>query len=277
MTELDPQLHALGDRLERAADGRPRRRRRPPRGAAAAHLAAPGHRDRRARDRDPGRRDRRRPADQHDDVAQSMPAGTLALAGTEPTCTVVTKDVEFHCVLAKAPAPEVSDSEGHRRAERRREQARQRRLPLARAATAASGSATSARPPSTRRSSARASSASSPGAGRRLTDEVCAQWGLTPGGLTQCDPRGWVHERARKMTERDDIRQAADRAELDERRAVPAVRPFPGARDDDRGDHGRAPRGPSRPDRCAPSARRGHRRGSCGSSRCARPGRAARR
>ena len=39
-----------------------------------------------------------------DDVAQSMPAGTLALAGTEPTCTVVTKDVEFHCVLAKAPA-----------------------------------------------------------------------------------------------------------------------------------------------------------------------------
>ena len=46
------------------------------------------------------------------DVAQSMPAGTLALAGTEPTCTVVTKDVEFHCVLAKAPAPEVSDWKG---------------------------------------------------------------------------------------------------------------------------------------------------------------------
>ena len=68
-----------------------------------------------------------------DDVAQSMPAGTLALAGTEPTCTVVTKDVEFHCVLAKAPAPEGLRLEGHRRAERRREQARQRRLPLARA------------------------------------------------------------------------------------------------------------------------------------------------
>jgi hypothetical protein len=46
------------------------------------------------------------------DVAQSMPAGTLALAGTEPTCTVVTKDVEFHCVLAKPPAPEVSDWKG---------------------------------------------------------------------------------------------------------------------------------------------------------------------
>ena len=46
------------------------------------------------------------------DVAQSMPAGTLALAGTEPTCTVVTKDVEFHCVLARSPAPEVSDWKG---------------------------------------------------------------------------------------------------------------------------------------------------------------------
>jgi hypothetical protein len=43
------------------------------------------------------------------DVAQSMPAGTLALAGTEPTCTIVTKDVEFHCLLAKAPAPEISN------------------------------------------------------------------------------------------------------------------------------------------------------------------------
>jgi hypothetical protein len=41
-----------------------------------------------------------------------MPAGTLALAGTEPTCTTVKADVEFHCVLAKAPAPEVSDWKG---------------------------------------------------------------------------------------------------------------------------------------------------------------------
>ena len=48
-----------------------------------------------------------------DDVAQSMPAGTLALAGTEPTCTVVTKNVEFHCVLAKAPAAEVTDAQGN--------------------------------------------------------------------------------------------------------------------------------------------------------------------
>ena len=48
-----------------------------------------------------------------DEVAQSMPAGTLALAGTNPTCTVVTKDVEFHCVLAKPPASEVTDANGN--------------------------------------------------------------------------------------------------------------------------------------------------------------------
>jgi hypothetical protein len=48
----------------------------------------------------------------NDQVAASMPAGTLSLAGTEPTCTTVQDGVEFHCVLAKAPAPEVSDWRG---------------------------------------------------------------------------------------------------------------------------------------------------------------------
>lgn len=47
-----------------------------------------------------------------DEVAQSMPAGTLALAGTQPSCTVVEQNVEFHCVLERAPAPEVSDWKG---------------------------------------------------------------------------------------------------------------------------------------------------------------------
>jgi hypothetical protein len=47
-----------------------------------------------------------------DDVAQSLPAGTLSLAGTEPTCTVVVQDVEYNCLLAHAPAPEVSDWKG---------------------------------------------------------------------------------------------------------------------------------------------------------------------
>jgi hypothetical protein len=47
-----------------------------------------------------------------DEVAASMPAGTLSLAGTEPTCTVVKENVEFHCILARPPAPEVSDWKG---------------------------------------------------------------------------------------------------------------------------------------------------------------------
>jgi len=47
-----------------------------------------------------------------DEVAASMPAGTLSLAGTEPTCTVVKKDVEFHCILKRPPAPEVQDWKG---------------------------------------------------------------------------------------------------------------------------------------------------------------------
>ena len=47
-----------------------------------------------------------------DEVARSIPAGTLSLAGTNPTCTVVRQDVEYHCTLATAPAPEVSDWKG---------------------------------------------------------------------------------------------------------------------------------------------------------------------
>lgn len=47
-----------------------------------------------------------------DDVERSLPAGTLSLAGTNPTCTVVEHDVEYLCVLQHAPAPEVSDWKG---------------------------------------------------------------------------------------------------------------------------------------------------------------------
>jgi hypothetical protein len=109
MTHLSPDLARLGDELERAA---------------AADLAAAG-----ALPARPRRRVSRRlvvaiaalailvpsvaiAASQltsASDVAQSMPAGTLALAGTEPSCTIVTQDVEFHCTLARAPAPEVSN------------------------------------------------------------------------------------------------------------------------------------------------------------------------
>jgi len=114
MTELDPQLQALGDRLERAATAdlaataprtavrRPRRiSRRFAIAIAALAIAIPGAAF---------------AADQlisTDEVAQSIPAGTFALIGTEPTCTVVQKDVEFHCVLKNAPAIEVTDSQGN--------------------------------------------------------------------------------------------------------------------------------------------------------------------
>ena len=37
-------------------------------------------------------------------VAASLPQGTLALMGTHPTCTTVTANVEYHCVLAQAPS-----------------------------------------------------------------------------------------------------------------------------------------------------------------------------
>jgi hypothetical protein len=46
------------------------------------------------------------------DVANSLPAGTAALIGTNPTCTVVKQDVEYHCVLSKPPFPEVQDWKG---------------------------------------------------------------------------------------------------------------------------------------------------------------------
>ena len=36
-------------------------------------------------------------------VAASLPQGTKALIGTDPSCTVVTANVEYHCVLAHAP------------------------------------------------------------------------------------------------------------------------------------------------------------------------------
>jgi hypothetical protein len=100
-----PQLSRLGDELERACASdlttrSPRRTRRVALVAvavavvlgAAAAIAA----------------------DQlsTSDVANSLPAGTAALIGTDPTCTVVKQDVEYHCTLARPPAPEISDWKG---------------------------------------------------------------------------------------------------------------------------------------------------------------------
>jgi hypothetical protein len=43
-----------------------------------------------------------------DDVARSMPAGTLMLQGTEPKCTVVHDQVEYRCTLTRAPHGELA-------------------------------------------------------------------------------------------------------------------------------------------------------------------------
>ena len=111
MSQLPPQLARLGDALEQsaaadlarqqAAPARSQRRRhRLLLVAAVLAIAIPGAAI---------------AASQllsTKDVAASLPAGTLSLAGTDPTCTVVTEGVEYHCTLAKAPAPEVSDWKG---------------------------------------------------------------------------------------------------------------------------------------------------------------------
>lgn len=99
---MNPRLAALGDALHGAARrdlrtaARPRRRRLVlalaalavaiPGGAiAATHLIS------------------------SDEVEKSIPAGTFSLIGTHPKCTVVKENVEYHCVLAREPAPEVAD------------------------------------------------------------------------------------------------------------------------------------------------------------------------
>ena len=94
------ELDRLGEVLERATArdlGRTRRRRRFATTAVALAILVPGGAFAAER------------LISNDEVAASLPAGTLSLAGTEPTCTTVKQDVEYRCVLAKAPAPEVSD------------------------------------------------------------------------------------------------------------------------------------------------------------------------
>jgi hypothetical protein len=102
--EQTTRLDRLGDALEAAATRDLTARRRPRRRGVAAVLAAavlvPTAAFAASR------------LISNDEVAKSLPAGTLSLAGTEPTCTTVTEGVEYHCVLAKAPAPEVSDWKG---------------------------------------------------------------------------------------------------------------------------------------------------------------------
>lgn len=106
MNELSPRLRALGDDLHRAARAdlhaarRARRIRHRVVAAAACLVAIPGAAF---------------AADQllsPEDVARSLPAGTLSLAGTEPTCKAEIDGVQYLCTLAHAPAPEVEDWKG---------------------------------------------------------------------------------------------------------------------------------------------------------------------
>jgi hypothetical protein len=101
------RLDLIGDALERAATadlaGRTARarhsRRRPSRRlvliAAALAIAIPG-----------GAFAATELISDDSTVAQSIPAGTLSLVGTHPTCTTVTAGVEYRCTLAKDPSAE---------------------------------------------------------------------------------------------------------------------------------------------------------------------------
>ncbi len=113
MSDLTPELDRLGAALERAAardlsaEGAAPRRRRPRRtgrllAVAAAALALAGGVAFAAT----------RALVDEGTVAASIPAGTFSLIGTEPSCTVVHEGVEYHCTLARPPAPEVDDWTG---------------------------------------------------------------------------------------------------------------------------------------------------------------------
>jgi hypothetical protein len=102
-----PKLAELGDRLERAVTRyaeREAQRKPAPRklvvAAAAIVVAVPGIAFGASA------------WISEDEVAAGLPAGTKALAGTDPTCTAVRPGVEYHCLLARPPAPEVSDWKG---------------------------------------------------------------------------------------------------------------------------------------------------------------------
>ncbi len=105
MTDSVRSLATLGDALQRAAEAdlaraRPRRRRRLVIALALLAVAVPGAAI--AANRLIGT----------DAVERSLPAGTLYLQGTQPSCTVVRQDVEYDCTLRRAPQPAVSDWTG---------------------------------------------------------------------------------------------------------------------------------------------------------------------
>jgi hypothetical protein len=104
MTDLTQRLTELGDALQRAAESdlhpRRRRSRRVVLAVVTALIAVPGAAVAGIE------------LISGDDVARSIPAGTLWLEGTQPSCTVVEQDVEYLCTLARAPGREVPNWNG---------------------------------------------------------------------------------------------------------------------------------------------------------------------
>lgn len=103
--DLDPRLARLGDALLDAtrADlaavgrhGRARGRRRLAGCLVAAAITIPGVAVAANQVFGP------------EDVARSLPAGTLMLQGTEPSCMAVRDQVEYRCTLSRAPRGEIA-------------------------------------------------------------------------------------------------------------------------------------------------------------------------
>jgi hypothetical protein len=98
-----PELERLGDALERAVavqvrtPAGPRRSRKLIAGVAVLAVAVPGLAF------------AAKELISEEEVALGLPAGTHALRGTDPHCSVVKQDVEYRCVLSRPPAPETED------------------------------------------------------------------------------------------------------------------------------------------------------------------------
>ena len=106
--QLPPRLAAIGDALEHAARHNLIRTR--PAAARSRVLAKSRHPRRLAAILAalviviPGGAIAATQLFSNDDVAASIPAGTLALLNTHPACTTVTAGVEYHCTLARVPS-----------------------------------------------------------------------------------------------------------------------------------------------------------------------------
>src|SRR5919197_499861 len=102
---IHPELTALGDALERAAARDLRRRFLHPSRRLAVALVA-------AAVAVPAAAVGAVELMGGDQVAQTLEPGAAIFAGADPTCTIVRANVEYHCVLAKPPLPEVQDFKG---------------------------------------------------------------------------------------------------------------------------------------------------------------------